>query len=201
MHCLRFLMDMSAATGQLLQGISGLTGHVPMQDPVRKEVPDAVATCQRAGITVRMVTGDNVHTAKHIARECGILTEGGRAIEGPVFRSMPEEDLIPMLPKLQVGPTCPALEKAANWQQAVRLWYTEPLQVARRRHATAEAFCDGLGSWAESRVWMSTNNVTALSSFLVRKADCATHKHGQEAARCRCWRGARPRTSTRWCSC
>ncbi|CAK0781476.1 hypothetical protein CVIRNUC_005383 [Coccomyxa viridis] len=75
---------------------------VGIKDPVRKEVPDAVATCQRAGITVRMVTGDNVHTAKHIARECGILTEGGRAIEGPVFRSMPEEDLIPMLPKLQV---------------------------------------------------------------------------------------------------
>lgn len=45
-----------------------------VQDPVRKEVPDAVATCQRAGITVRMVTGDNIHTAKHIARECGILT-------------------------------------------------------------------------------------------------------------------------------
>lgn len=107
MHCLRFLMDMSAATGQSLQGISGLTGDVLLQDPVRKEVPDAVATCQRAGITVRMVTGDNVHTAKHIARECGILTEGGRAIEGPVFRSMPEEDLIPMLPKLQVGPACP----------------------------------------------------------------------------------------------
>ncbi len=69
-------------------------------------MPGAVATCQRAGITVRMVTGDNVHTAKHIARECGILTEGGRAIEGPVFRSMPEEDLIPMLPQLQACPRC-----------------------------------------------------------------------------------------------
>ena len=64
-----------------------------------------MATCQRAGITVRMVTGDNVHTAKHIARECGILTEGGRAIEGPIFRSMPEEDLIPMLPQLQASHT------------------------------------------------------------------------------------------------
>lgn len=70
-----------------------------------------MATCQRAGITVRMVTGDNVHTARHIARECGILTEGGRALEGPVFRSMPEEDLIPLLPQLQVccPPACPAL--------------------------------------------------------------------------------------------
>lgn len=47
-----------------------------LQDPVRKEVPGAVATCQAAGITVRMVTGDNIHTAKHIARECGILTGG-----------------------------------------------------------------------------------------------------------------------------
>ena len=47
---------------------------VVVQDPVRKEVPAAVATCQSAGITVRMVTGDNIHTAKHIARECGILT-------------------------------------------------------------------------------------------------------------------------------
>lgn len=68
-----------------------------------------MATCQRAGITVRMVTGDNVHTAKHIARECGILTEGGRAIEGPVFRSMPEEDLIPLLPQLQACPAAPAV--------------------------------------------------------------------------------------------
>lgn len=73
-----------------------------MQDPVRKEVPDAVATCKRAGIVVRMVTGDNVHTAKHIARECGILTEGGLALEGPQFRAMPEPELVRLLPRLQV---------------------------------------------------------------------------------------------------
>lgn len=79
-----------------------LMAIVGIKDPVRKEVPDAVATCKRAGITVRMVTGDNIHTAQHIARECGILTEGGVALEGPVFRTMPEEELIKMLPKLQV---------------------------------------------------------------------------------------------------
>ncbi|MEW5301157.1 MAG: hypothetical protein WDW36_004035 [Sanguina aurantia] len=50
-----------------------LLAIVGIKDPVRKEVPEAVATCQRAGITVRMVTGDNIHTATHIARECGIL--------------------------------------------------------------------------------------------------------------------------------
>lgn len=72
------------------------------QDPVRQEVPDAVATCKRAGIVVRMVTGDNVHTAQHIARECGILTEGGLALEGPNFRAMPEQELVRLLPRLQV---------------------------------------------------------------------------------------------------
>ncbi|KAA6423560.1 MAG: P-type ATPase [Trebouxia sp. A1-2] len=73
-----------------------------IKDPVRKEVPDAVAVCKRAGIFVRMVTGDNVHTASHIARECGIMMEGGLALEGPTFRKMTEEELIPILPKIQV---------------------------------------------------------------------------------------------------
>lgn len=68
----------------------------------RQEVPHAVQVCQNAGITVRMVTGDNIHTARHIAHECGILTEGGVALEGPNFRNMPAHELIPILPKLQV---------------------------------------------------------------------------------------------------
>lgn len=76
---------------------------VGIKDPVRAEVPGAVATCQKAGITVRMVTGDNIHTARHIARECGILTENGIALEGPDFRSMPIQQLLPMLPRVQVG--------------------------------------------------------------------------------------------------
>jgi len=79
-----------------------LMAIVGIKDPVRKEVPNAVETCQKAGIFVRMVTGDNTYTAQHIARECGILTEGGLALEGPQFRTMPEEELIKILPKLQV---------------------------------------------------------------------------------------------------
>ncbi|KAG2435667.1 hypothetical protein HXX76_006868 [Chlamydomonas incerta] len=75
---------------------------VGIKDPVRKEVPDAVITCQKAGIVVRMVTGDNIHTAQHIARECGLLTEDAIALEGPVFRAMPANELIPLLPRLRV---------------------------------------------------------------------------------------------------
>ncbi|KAM6306849.1 plasma membrane calcium-transporting ATPase 1 isoform 13-T13 [Podargus strigoides] len=58
--------------------ITGLTciAVVGIEDPVRPEVPDAIRKCQRAGITVRMVTGDNINTARAIALKCGILNPG-----------------------------------------------------------------------------------------------------------------------------
>lgn len=46
---------------------------VGIEDPVRPEVPDAIRKCQKAGITVRMVTGDNINTARSIALKCGII--------------------------------------------------------------------------------------------------------------------------------
>ncbi|XP_033114585.1 plasma membrane calcium-transporting ATPase 1-like [Anneissia japonica] len=47
-----------------------------IEDPVRPEVPHAILQCQQAGITVRMVTGDNINTARSIATKCGILKPG-----------------------------------------------------------------------------------------------------------------------------
>ena len=44
-----------------------------LQDPLKKGVVEAIRTCQRAGVTVRMVTGDNLDTATAIALEAGIL--------------------------------------------------------------------------------------------------------------------------------
>eukprot|EP00092_Neocalanus_flemingeri_P071516 GFUD01087926.1.p1 GENE.GFUD01087926.1~~GFUD01087926.1.p1 ORF type:complete len:1187 (-),score=187.92 GFUD01087926.1:1846-5406(-) len=49
---------------------------VGIEDPVRDEVPEAIKQCQRAGITVRMVTGDNINTARAIATKCGIIKPG-----------------------------------------------------------------------------------------------------------------------------
>lgn len=51
------------------------------------QVPDAIRKCQRAGITVRMVTGDNIDTARAIATKCGILLPGDDFIclEGKEF--------------------------------------------------------------------------------------------------------------------
>lgn len=48
-------------------------GVVGLQDPVRPEVPGCIESCQRSGITVRMVTGDNIATARAIAVKCGII--------------------------------------------------------------------------------------------------------------------------------
>lgn len=79
-----------------------LIGIVGIKDPVRPGVKESVAICRSAGITVRMVTGDNIHTAKAIARECGILTDDGIAIEGPDFREKSEEELYKIIPKIQV---------------------------------------------------------------------------------------------------
>ena len=54
-------------------------GVVGIQDPVRPEVPDCIRSCQEAGVTVRMVTGDNHATAKAIAIQCGIIGETSRS--------------------------------------------------------------------------------------------------------------------------
>ncbi|KAJ6238711.1 calcium-transporting atpase [Anaeramoeba flamelloides] len=79
-----------------------LLSIVGIKDPVREEVPRAVRESQNAGVTVRMVTGDNIETAKHIAKECGILTEDGIAIEGFTFRKMEIEEKKKVIPNLQV---------------------------------------------------------------------------------------------------
>ncbi|KAJ3214203.1 Calcium-transporting ATPase 10, plasma membrane-type [Dinochytrium kinnereticum] len=77
-------------------------GLIGIKDPLRSEVPDAVARCQRAGLTVRMVTGDNILTACKISRESNILYGDLVALEGPVFRAMSKEEKIAVLPKLAV---------------------------------------------------------------------------------------------------
>ncbi|KAF2750149.1 calcium-translocating P-type ATPase [Sporormia fimetaria CBS 119925] len=86
--------------GALLHGMSFI-GVVGIQDPIRPGVPEAVAKCQHAGVRVRMVTGDNVVTAKAIATDCGIYTDG-IIMEGPEFRKLTDAEMDAALPRLQV---------------------------------------------------------------------------------------------------
>ena len=77
-------------------------GVYGIEDPLRSGVNEAVATCQKAGIFVRMVTGDCRETAESIARRCGILMRGGLVMEGQEFRRLSDEQLIGKLARLQV---------------------------------------------------------------------------------------------------
>ncbi|KAM9375447.1 plasma membrane calcium-transporting ATPase 1-like isoform 2-T2 [Pholidichthys leucotaenia] len=94
--------------------LTGLTciAVVGIEDPVRPEVPDAIRKCQRAGITVRMVTGDNINTARAIATKCGILHPGDDflCLEGKEFNrrirnelgEIEQERIDKIWPKLKV---------------------------------------------------------------------------------------------------
>ena len=73
-----------------------------IEDPLRDGVRDAVTKCHRAGVTVKMCTGDNVLTARSIATQCGIFTKGGIIMEGPVFRRLNQQDRMEIVPRLQV---------------------------------------------------------------------------------------------------
>ncbi|KAI1049704.1 hypothetical protein LB506_001989 [Fusarium annulatum] len=86
-----------------LENLGDLTllGIVGIQDPVREGVPQAVQNARRAGVVTRMVTGDNLVTARAIATECGIFTDG-IVMEGPEFRKLSEEELDKVIPRLQV---------------------------------------------------------------------------------------------------
>jgi Ca2+-transporting ATPase len=79
-----------------------LLSIVGIQDPLREGVSDAVHICQKAGVVVRMVTGDNLTTARAIATSCGIYTEGGIVMEGPAFRKLGKAEMDKIIPRLQV---------------------------------------------------------------------------------------------------
>ncbi|KAJ3191193.1 hypothetical protein HK101_007988, partial [Irineochytrium annulatum] len=90
------------AAGELIGRGLICAALVGLEDPLREEVSNAVAECQRAGVMVRMVTGDNILTARAIATRCGIHTRGGVVMEGGVFRNMGGPERLAMLPRLQV---------------------------------------------------------------------------------------------------
>ena len=77
-------------------------GMVGIKDPLRPGVPEAVRDCQRAGVTVRMVTGDNKITAEAIAQDCGILQHDSIVMEGPEFRNLTKAQQNEVIPRLHV---------------------------------------------------------------------------------------------------
>ena len=76
-----------------------LLAIVAISDPLREDVPAAVAQCRDAGIEVKIVTGDTVATAAEIARQIGIE---GRVITGVEFAALSDEEALEVVRDLKV---------------------------------------------------------------------------------------------------
>src|SRR5690606_37666484 len=77
----------------------GLAGMI---DPPREEVKEAIRRCRQAGIKPVMITGDHKGTAVAIARQLGILTDGGLAVEGQELDRMGESGLQEKVSRIDV---------------------------------------------------------------------------------------------------
>ncbi|MCU0656909.1 MAG: cation-translocating P-type ATPase [Polyangiaceae bacterium] len=79
-----------------------LLGLVGMMDPPRPGVPEAIAACRDAGISVVMITGDHKLTASAIAREIGLWTEGDEAMTGDELAALDEAALAKRVERIRV---------------------------------------------------------------------------------------------------
>jgi len=66
-------------------------GFAGMEDPPREEIKEAIKNCKKAGISVKMITGDNKKTALSIAREIGL--QKGKIIEGEELDKITDKEL------------------------------------------------------------------------------------------------------------
>ncbi len=73
-----------------------------ISDPLRKEVYDAVKSCFKAGISLKILTGDNLITATAIANELGLLSDGGEAVEASALAELSDEELLDRLKNIRV---------------------------------------------------------------------------------------------------
>ncbi len=95
-------------------------GIAAISDPVREDVPGAVAECLSAGIEVKIVTGDTPATATEVARQIGLWTEADtdyNRLTGPEFAEMSDEQLLERVQSLKIMSRARPLDK----QRLVRL--------------------------------------------------------------------------------
>jgi Ca2+-transporting ATPase len=87
-------------------------GFVAIRDPLRDDVKEAVARCRHAGIEVKMITGDNVETARAIAGEIGLLDRpDALVLTSPEFNALSDAELKERLPRLRVLARARPLDK------------------------------------------------------------------------------------------
>lgn len=111
-----------------------------ISDPVREQVPGAVADCLRAGIKIKMVTGDTSKTAIQIAKEIGLWNDAEDSIErnhlsGSEFEALSDEQLLDRICELKVLSRARPLDKL----RLVRLLQSQDEVVAVTGDGTNDA--------------------------------------------------------------
>lgn len=113
-------------------------GFVAISDPVRSDVPQAVQSCLRAGIEVKIVTGDTPGTAREIGRQIGIYDDSSVAtsvITGPEFEALSDEEAALRAKELKIMCRARPLDK----QRLVRLLQEQDAVVAVTGDGTNDA--------------------------------------------------------------
>lgn len=77
-------------------------GFVGIEDPLRSDVKDAVMDCRKAGISVKMLTGDNINTSRAIASQLGIIEKNSLVLEAYEIETLSDEKLSSMLDRIVV---------------------------------------------------------------------------------------------------
>ena len=68
-------LDLSNSDDQdVFESEMNLISIIGLEDPLREDVKGAIAQCKKSSVTVRMVTGDNIDTARAISLQAGIIT-------------------------------------------------------------------------------------------------------------------------------
>lgn len=106
MRCIALTQSKEELVENELPNNMTLLGIIGVVDPVREEVPNAVAMAHKAGIHVIEITGDCLETAKAVAEECGIYMAGDLAITNDDFEAMSDDEVKSIIPKLRVISRC-----------------------------------------------------------------------------------------------
>ena len=113
-------------------------GFVAISDPVRSDVPEAVQQCLKAGIDVKIVTGDTPGTAREIARQIGTYNDAadaGNVITGPEFEALSDDEAAKRVMGLKIMCRARPMDK----QRLVRLLQEQDAVVAVTGDGTNDA--------------------------------------------------------------
>ena len=143
-------------TSEEIENELAFVGLLCLNDPPREGVIDDISACDDAGIKTVMITGDNLNTAKAIARRIGILKDGTLAITGAQLNEMTDEELA---------------EKIADYSVFARVSPSDKLRIVK--------------AWQENKKIIAITGDSTDDADALAQADvgCAIGRFGADVAK------------------